>query len=87
MCSLIVFRICAVRLFFVSMFMCFSGLEMNFPVRVETHFFFREGVVWRTRVCGPACCQMAVLYRKPTVSLPARQEPTPGCKQSQPGRT
>ena len=44
-------------------------------------------ILWRTRVCGPACCQMAVLYRKPTVSLPARQEPTPGCKQSRPGRT
>ena len=59
---------------------CCRGTNILFIFRVLT-------TVWRTRVCGPACCQMAVLYRKPTVSLPARQEPTPGCKQSRPGRT
>ena len=36
--------------------------------------------VWQTRVCGLACCQVVVLYRKRTDSLPAWQEPTPGCK-------
>ena len=86
---MIVFRICAVRLFFVWLFFVYvffrSGTQ--FSCACGNAHFLGEGVVWQTRVCSPACCQVVVLYRKPSDSLPARREPTPGCKQSRPGRT
>ena len=77
--SLIVFRICAVRLFFVICSCIFQVWKTGTQLPCACgNMFNGEGVVWQARVCSPVCCQVVMLYRKPSDSEPtSKRGPRP----------